>query len=47
MGRQNYSCQQIIRDRVVIKVLVRGIIISVISAYAPQSGLGDSMKDDF
>ena len=32
---------------IVIKVLVWGIIISVISAYFLQYGLGDSQRDDF
>ena len=30
-----------------IKLLVQGIIILVISVYAPQCGLDDSKKDDF
>ena len=32
---------------VVIKVLLQGIIISVISVYTPQCGLDDSRKDDY
>ena len=37
-----------ISDRMIaIKALVQGIIISVISVYAPHRGLGDSQKDNF
>ena len=37
-----------VSDRmVVIKVLLQGIIISVISVYTPQCGLDDSQKDDY
>ena len=32
---------------IVMKVLFQGIIISLISRYAPQCGLDDSQKDDF
>ena len=32
---------------IVIKVLVQTIIISIISAYTPQSGLNDSQKNHF
>lgn len=31
---------------VVFKVLIQGIIISVMLVYAPQFGLDDSQKDD-
>ena len=37
-----------VSDRItVIKVLIQGIIISVISVYVPQCGLNDSHKNDF
>ena len=32
---------------IVIKALVRGIITSIISVYAPQPGFDDSLKDHF
>ena len=32
---------------IVIKVLVQGIIVSVISVYTPQCGFDDSQKDNF
>ena len=31
----------------VVKVLIQGIVISVILVYAPHFGLDDDQKDDF
>ena len=36
-----------VNDRIVIKILVQGSIISVIPVYAPQCVLDDSQKNDF
>ena len=37
-----------VSDRmIVIKLLVQGIIISIVSVYAPKYGLDDSQKDNF
>ena len=44
---QDHSISSVSHRIIIVKVLAQGIVISVISVYAPQCGVDDRQKDDF